>query len=113
MSFGKIINFNFNLDKKKIIYTDKYTITFISNYPGLFKKDSIHDFLKNRGIIIEDIYISKNNNLKELSAKEMENSIFEGNNITFKLQNRNDIYLFFSNQNDYISVYIENKEVDS
>lgn len=112
MSFGRIINFNFSSNKKRVIYTDKYTITFISNYEGLFRKDSIRDFLKNRGCHIEDIYISENKKTtKELIAKITENEIFSGNCITFKIKDRNDIYLFYPNENDYISVYIEEKQI--
>ena len=94
MSFGRIINFNFNPAKKRVIYTDKYTITFISNYDGLFRKDAVRDFLKNRGCYIEDIYISENKKtIKELTPKLV------------------DIYLFYPNENDYISVYIEEKQI--
>ena len=112
MSFGRIINFNFSPAKKRVIYTDKYTITFISNYDGLFRKDAVRDFLKSRGCYIDDIYISENmKTIKELSPKLTENEIYAGNCITFKIKDRNDIYLFYPNENDYISVYIEEKQI--
>ena len=112
MSFGRLINFNINNTKKKNIITDKYTITFISNYDSLFKKDTIHELLKNRGIQIVDIYISENKKTtKELIPKITENEIYSGNCITFKFKDRNDVYLFYPNENEYISVYIEEKQI--